>query len=233
MRLQCPLLLHRIQRPDPSVLAGVRDLHFTFGENVLHRETEENHFNLAGRTALVAGGGGGIGEAICEEFARAGATVLVADVAAEGAERVAERLPRASTVAMDVSSLESIERAAERIERLDILVNNAGVGLVGTIEQTHPPKFERVMRVNVNSVYYVTQVFLRRLLAVRGSIVNIAFVAGLVGIRDRFAYCASKGAVVAMTRQLAVDYQGGLRVNCICPGTVDSRRGLRRVWGWG
>lgn len=193
-----------------------------FGENVLHCETNGDGLSLAGRTALVTGGGSGIGEAICEEFARAGATVLVADVATEAAERVAGRLPQARAVVMDVSSLSSIEMAAEGIERLDILVNNAGVGLVGTIEKTQPAEFERVMRVNVNSVYYVTQVFLRRLMAVRGSIVNIASVAGLVGIRDRFAYCASKGAVVAMTRQLAVDYPRALRVNCICPGTVDS-----------
>jgi NAD(P)-dependent dehydrogenase (short-subunit alcohol dehydrogenase family) len=97
----------------------------------LHREKEGSGFSLAGRTALVTGGGSRIGEAICEEFARVGATVLVA----ETAERVSGRLPRAQGVVTDVSSLESVKRAAERVERLDILVNNAGVELVGTIEQ--------------------------------------------------------------------------------------------------
>jgi len=76
--------------------------------------------------------------------------------------------------------------------------------------------------VNVNSVFYMTQTFLPHLLRTRGSVVNIASIAGLVGLKQRFAYCSSKGAVIAMTRQLAVEYPKMLRVNCICPGTVDS-----------
>ncbi len=79
-----------------------------------------------------------------------------------------------------------------------------------------------MMRVNVHSVYLVTQACLPLLLMARGSIVNIGSVAGLVGVKKRFAYCASKGAVIAMTRQIAVDYPKELRVNCIAPGTVQS-----------
>ena len=179
-------------------------------------------FCLNGKTALITGGGSGIGAAICQELARAGARILIGDIDVDAAERVRETLPHAASAKIDVSSIEDVQRIASSIDHLDILVNNAGIGLVGDIENTNPDHFDRVLRVNVNSVYYMTQAFLPHLLRTRGSIVNIASVAGLVGIKQRFAYCASKGAVVAMTRQLSVDYAQRLRVNCICPGTVDS-----------
>jgi NAD(P)-dependent dehydrogenase (short-subunit alcohol dehydrogenase family) len=101
-------------------------------------------------------------------------------------------------------------------------VNNAGIGLVGDLAATSEPDFERVMRVNAHSVYLVTRAMLPMLLMSRGSIVNIGSVAGQVGVKQRFAYCASKGAVLAMTRQIAVDYPKQLRCNCIAPGTVQS-----------
>jgi 2-keto-3-deoxy-L-fuconate dehydrogenase len=179
-------------------------------------------FSLTGKTALVTGGGSGIGAAICHELAQAGARVLVADIDLAAADKVANELPDAHSLKLDVASLEAVQQAAANIADLDILVNNAGIGLVGDIEHTSPEDFHRVMRVNVTSVFYMTQAFLPALLRSRGSIVNIASVAGLVGIKQRFAYCTSKGAVVAITRQLAVEYPQQLRVNCICPGTVDS-----------
>jgi len=185
-------------------------------------EMKYSPFCLSGKTALITGGGSGIGAAICQEFARAGARILVGDIDADAAERVRDTLPNATSIKIDVSSIEEVKRIASSIDHLDILVNNAGIGLVGDIERTAPDDFDRVLRVNVNSVYYMTQAFLPYLLRNRGSIVNIASVAGLVGIKQRFAYCASKGAVVAMTRQLSVDYPQELRVNCICPGTIDS-----------
>ena len=185
-------------------------------------EMKYSPFCLSGKTALITGGGSGIGAAICQEFARAGARILVGDIDADAAERVRDTLPNAASIKIDVSSIEEVKRIASSIDHLDILVNNAGIGLVGDIERTAPDDFDRVLRVNVNSVYYMTQAFLPYLLRNRGSIVNIASVAGLVGIKQRFAYCASKGAVVAMTRQLSVDYPQELRVNCICPGTIDS-----------
>jgi len=185
-------------------------------------EITEPAFSLTGKTALVTGGGSGIGAAVCHELARAGATILVTDIDLAAAQKVAANLPGAQTIQLDVASLEAVQQAAAKIQELDILVNNAGIGLVGDIEHTSPEDFDRIMRVNVTSVFYMTQAFLPALLQTRGSIVNIASVAGLVGIRQRFAYCTSKGAVVAMTRQLAVEYPQKLRVNCICPGTVDS-----------
>jgi NAD(P)-dependent dehydrogenase (short-subunit alcohol dehydrogenase family) len=120
----------------------------------------------------------------------------------------------------------SIAAAVSHLDRLDILVNNAGIGHVGSIETTEPADFDRLLNVNVRSVYLVTRAFLPLLLAAAdghiGSIVNIASVSGLVGIKQRFAYCTSKGAVLAMTRQLAVEYPKSLRVNAICPGTVQT-----------
>lgn len=185
-------------------------------------EMNSTPFHLNGKVALVTGGGSGIGAAICRELSAAGARVIVADVDAGSADSVARELNDAKGMALDVSSQKQIQDVATQIEQLDVLVNNAGIGHVGDIEHTSIEDFERLMRVNVNSVFLMTQAFLPQLLRVHGSVVNIASVAGLVGIKDRFAYCASKGAVIAMTRQLAADYPKALRVNCICPGTVDS-----------
>jgi NAD(P)-dependent dehydrogenase (short-subunit alcohol dehydrogenase family) len=123
---------------------------------------------------------------------------------------------------MDVTSAASVAAAYASIPKLDILVNNAGIGLVGDVASTSDEDFERVMRVNVHSVFLVTKAMLPLLLASHGSIVNIGSVAGSVGVKLRFAYCASKGAVQAMTRQIAVDYAKELRCNCIAPGTVQT-----------
>lgn len=179
-------------------------------------------FRLDGKYALVTGGASGIGESTCKELARAGASVIVADINLEKARALAETLPNARAVSMDVSKSGSIEAVAAQLERLDILVNNAGIANVGGIAQVEEEDFDRVMLVNVKSVYLVTRAFLPLLLKQRGSIVNIGSVAGLVGIKQRFAYCTSKGAVLAMTRQLAVEYPKELRVNAICPGTVQT-----------
>ena len=196
------------------------------------RETPLNPdpvFRLDGRHALVTGGASGIGEATVKEFARAGATVWIADLNLPAAEALAQSIgPPAHALQLDVTSPTSITAAVSRLTRLDILVNNAGIGHVGSIETTEPEDFDRLINVNVRAVYLVTRAFLPLLLAADtnypavGSIVNIASVSGLVGIKQRFAYCTSKGAIVAMTRQLAVDYPRILRVNAICPGTVQT-----------
>lgn len=185
-------------------------------------------FRLEGRHALVTGGASGIGEATVKELVRAGAFVWIGDINLSAAEALANSVGSSHEVHLDVTSPESIASAVAHISRLDILVNNAGIGHVGSIEQTEAEDFDRLLSVNVRSVYLVTRAFLPLLLAASGndgpvgSIVNIASVAGLVGIRQRFAYCTTKGAVVAMTRQLAVEYPKTLRVNAICPGTVET-----------
>ena len=179
-------------------------------------------YRLDGKVALVTGGASGIGAATARELARAGAQVFIADLNLESAQKLAGELPLARAVQMDVTQASSIGAALDQIETLDILVNNAGIGLVGDLAATNEEDFERIMRVNVHSVYLVTRAMLPLLLMSRGSIVNIGSVAGLVGVKQRFAYCASKGAVIAMTRQIAVDYPKELRCNCIAPGTVQS-----------
>lgn len=177
-------------------------------------------FALNGKHALVTGGASGIGEATCKELARAGAHVVVADIDIDKAQALAKSLPQAKAVHMDVTSQKSIDAVVAHLAQLEILVNNAAIAHVGEILKVEPDDFDRLMEVNVKSVYLVTRAFLPLLLKSRGSIVNIGSVAGLVGIKQRFAYCTTKGAVVAMTRQLAIDYPKQLRVNCICPGTV-------------
>ena len=176
----------------------------------------------------MTGGASGIGEATVKELARAGASVWIADIDITAAAALASSVPSSKALQLDITGPEAIAAAAARVNSLDILVNNAGIGHVGSIETTEPDDFDRVMNVNVRGLYLVTRAFLPLLLKAGegretpGIIVNIASVAGLVGIKQRFAYCASKGAVVAMTRQLAVEYPKTLRVNAICPGTVET-----------
>jgi NAD(P)-dependent dehydrogenase (short-subunit alcohol dehydrogenase family) len=177
-------------------------------------------FRLDGRRALVTGGASGIGEATCRVLAQAGAAVTIADVDEDRARSLAAELPGAAVLRLDITDEIEVNTAIGAMPALDILVNNAGIGLVGNIEETEKDDFERLLRVNVEGMYLVTRAAMPKLLAAKGCIVNIGSVAGLIGVKRRFAYCATKGAVVALTRQLAVDYAGRLRVNCICPGTV-------------
>jgi len=190
------------------------------------KHADPSPFRLDGRHALVTGGASGIGEATVKELVRAGAFVWIADIKFDDAEALARFTGNAKALHLDVTSHESVAAAVESVRRLDVLVNNAGVGHVGSIEHTEPDEFDRLMNVNVRSVYLVTRAFLPLLLSTAvgqpGVIVNIGSVAGQVGIKERFAYCTSKGAVLAMTRQLAVEYAKTLRVNAICPGTIDT-----------
>jgi 2-keto-3-deoxy-L-fuconate dehydrogenase len=185
-------------------------------------------FRLDGRHALVTGGASGIGEATVKELARAGAFVWVADINLAAAEALAQTTGSAKAIHLDVTSLESVAAAAAQVARLDILVNNAGIGHVGTLEATEPEDFDRLLSVNVRGVYLVTRAFFPQLMAVAnggervGVIVNMGSTAGTNGVKQRFAYCATKGAVLAMTRELAVDYPKTLRVNAICPGTTQT-----------
>jgi NAD(P)-dependent dehydrogenase (short-subunit alcohol dehydrogenase family) len=179
-------------------------------------------FRQDGRVAMVTGGASGIGEATSRVFAAAGATVLIADIDMARAEKLAAELPGARAVRCDVTDEAGIRDLFAGLEGLDVRVNTAGIGLVGTVEDTETADFERLMRVNVTGPFLVTKYAMPHLLKSSGRIVNIGSVAGLIGVKKRFAYCATKGAVVAMTRQLAVDYPTQIRVNCVCPGTVDS-----------
>jgi NAD(P)-dependent dehydrogenase (short-subunit alcohol dehydrogenase family) len=179
-------------------------------------------FRLDGRRALVTGGASGIGENTCRVLAAAGASVIIADVDRARAEALAAGLPGASILIFDVTDESAVNAALATVPTLDILVNSAGIGLVGGIEETALADFQRLLRVNVEGTFLVIKALMPKLLASKGTVVNIGSVAGLIGVKRRFAYCATKGAVVALSRQLAVDYAGQIRVNCICPGTVDT-----------
>ena len=179
-------------------------------------------FRLDNRVALVTGGASGIGEATCRALSAAGATVIVADLNAEAAGKLAAELGNAQALPLDIASESAVNAGIGSLDRLDILVNNAGIGHVGGIEETSLADFDRLMLVNVTGTFLVTRAAMPKLLVAKGNIVNIGSVAGIVGIKKRYAYCATKGAVVAMTKQLAVEYAQQIRVNCICPGTVDS-----------
>lgn len=182
-----------------------------------------NPFRLDGKTALITGGASGIGEATARTFSEAGARVLIVDLNGEQAQQAARSIPNAQPFTCDITDEMQVESLFASITALDILVNCAGIGMVGSIEETELAELQRVFRVNVEGSFLVTKAAIPLLLAkVRGCVLNIGSVAGLVGIKRRFAYCASKGAVIAMTRQLAVEYPTQLRVNCIAPGTVDT-----------
>jgi NAD(P)-dependent dehydrogenase (short-subunit alcohol dehydrogenase family) len=179
-------------------------------------------FRLDGQKALVTGGASGIGEATCRALAGAGASVTIVDIDRTAAAALAREIPGSSTLIFDITEEAAVKRAFSSLASLDILVNNAGIGLVGSVEETALADFQRLVRVNVEGMFLVTKYAMPLLVQSKGAIVNIGSVAGLVGVKRRFAYCATKGAVVAMTRQLSVDYPTAIRVNCICPGTVDT-----------
>jgi len=179
-------------------------------------------FRLDGRSALVTGGASGIGQATCRELVAAGARVYIADLNLAGAEALAAELGEATALEMNVTQPSSVASAFAKIPQLDILVNCAGIGHVGDILHTELDDLSRLLDVNVKSVFLVTRAAFPLLLASHGNIVNIGSVAGLIGVKHRLAYCTSKGAVIAMTRQIAVDYPKEIRINCICPGTVDT-----------
>ncbi|HET6410335.1 MAG TPA: glucose 1-dehydrogenase [Chthoniobacteraceae bacterium] len=189
-------------------------------------------FSLQHKTALVTGAGSGIGAAIAELFAKAGARVFVTDRVEESARAVHQRIIEAGHAAhwlqLDIAEEAQCAAAANRVlddgGQLDILVNNAGVGHVGTLEQTEVADLDRVCAVNVRGTFLITKAFLPSMLArARGSIVNLASIGGLVGVRDRLAYTISKHAVVGLTRAMALDHaKQGIRINAICPGRVET-----------
>jgi 2-keto-3-deoxy-L-fuconate dehydrogenase len=181
-----------------------------------------NKFDLTGRRALVTGGGRGIGAAVCRALDAAGAHVIVVDIDQAHAEALAVDLENGRALSLDITDPAAVASAFAEIESLDILVNNAGIGHVGNIEQTETEDFQRLFKVNVEGTFLVSKAAVPKLIASNGVIINIGSIAGLVGLKRRFAYCATKGAVISMSRQMAIDYAGKVRVNCVCPGTVDT-----------
>jgi NAD(P)-dependent dehydrogenase (short-subunit alcohol dehydrogenase family) len=185
-------------------------------------------FRLDSRKALVTGAASGIGEAIAHALSRAGAAVVVADIDADNGERVAQACGAQAAggrfISLNVADETNCQRVADEIGPIDILVNNAGIGHVGTIEQTAGADLDRLYGVNVRGVFNVTKAFIGSMLARRtGTIVNMASIGGVLGIADRLAYCTTKFALVGLTKSLAIDHAThGIRVNCVCPGRVET-----------
>ncbi len=184
---------------------------------------------LAGKVCIVTGGGSGIGRASCLLFAQEGGKVVVADKSREAAESVAREAGEAAiAVLVDVSDSQSVramlKQTLDHFGRLDVLVNNAGYGIPGSVVETDEADWDRLMAVNLNGVFYGCKYAIPIMHKQGGGvIVNTASVVATVGIRDRAAYCASKGAVAALTRAMALDHvTESIRVNCVAPGTIDS-----------
>jgi len=187
---------------------------------------------LAGKVVVITGGGTGIGRAIAVAFAQDGARVVVAGRRREKLEEAIALLKQLGGEGLaaecDVTKAADTERlvktAEDRFGKVDVLVNNAGVLSVSTVETISEADWDRLMATNVKGPFLMSRAVLpamRR--AGGGSIVNIASVLGIVGIRDRAAYCASKGGVVLLTKAMALDHaQDKIRVNCVCPSIVES-----------
>jgi meso-butanediol dehydrogenase / (S,S)-butanediol dehydrogenase / diacetyl reductase len=175
-----------------------------------------------GRRALVTGAGSGIGEAVARALHAEGAEVVLADAAGDRVRAVAGELgPPARATTLDVRDEEAVAAA---VDDPDVLVNVAGVGSTTNAPDTPLEVWEHVFAVNARGTFLCCKHAIPGMVQRGGgAIVNIASVAGLVGLPNRAAYCASKGAVIALTRALAIDHvRQGVRVNAVCPGTVDS-----------
>src|SRR5215204_5465818 len=186
-------------------------------------------FRLDNKTAMITGGGSGIGRAISILLAKQGANVYILDMDETGSQSVQKEIDdggfSASFIRTDVSNQQQVNevfsQVLEQTGRLDILVNNAGIAHIGNAENTKEEDFERLFRVNVKGVYNCLHAAVLHMKERGGAIINMASVAGLVGIPDRFAYSMTKGAVMGMTLSVAKDYlKFSIRCNSISPARV-------------
>ena len=188
-------------------------------------------FDLTGKSAIVTGAGSGIGAAIAALFARQGGRIVILDVN-DSAEATAAAIVSAGGDAIarrcNIADADEVARTfrdvAAELGRLDILVNNAGIAHVGTIEQTTPEDLDRLYAVNVRGLFLCSRVAVGIMLPQSGGVIlNMASIASLVGVPERFAYSMTKGAVHTMTMSIAIDYvKRGIRCNCICPARVQT-----------
>jgi len=187
-------------------------------------------FNLNNKTAFVTGGASGIGAAIAEHFAQAGARVWVADRDETNGRAVAAKIG-GQFIGLDVASETACAEAAKTVGATDVLANVAGIGHVGALPNTTAADLDRLYAVNVRGIFNCCKAFVPVMLEHKsGSVINMASIAGVIAVRDRLAYTTTKFAVVGLTKALALDHSHtGVRFNCICPGRVETPFVLERL----
>ncbi len=182
------------------------------------------------KTALITGATSGIGEKTAEMFAKNGATVIAVGREATRGQALIERLTGSghSFIPSDLSDRNQaqslVDKAIEVVGAIDILINSAGVALHATVPETDDQTWETTMAVNLNAIFYLCRGLIPKMIAQGGGIiVNVASTWGLIGAEKSAAYCASKGALVQLTRSMAIDHANdNVRINAVCPGAVDS-----------
>jgi 2-keto-3-deoxy-L-fuconate dehydrogenase len=185
-------------------------------------------YSLKNKTAIVTGGGSGIGKAICLLFAEQGARVYILDIDEKGSSETIEKIRQKGGLAeffpCAVDQETSVQKVIQQIvsnQVPDILVNNAGIAHIGNAENTSSADFEKLFSVNVKGVYHLIKACIPHMKTRGGVILNMSSIAALVGLPDRFAYSMTKGAVTAMTISIAKDYiNNNIRCNCISPARV-------------
>ncbi|WP_434354837.1 SDR family oxidoreductase [Parasalinivibrio latis] len=182
---------------------------------------------LEAKIAVVTGSASGIGLAIARAFAKEGARLALIDLDNSALEKARREFDTDATLCIpcNVTDPEQVEKALVQVSEyfggIDILVNNAGIASIGTVETTTEDDFNKVMAVNVNGVFNFMKYAIPYLVESKGVILNMASIASKLGLSDRFAYSASKGAVLSMTYSVAKDFVSqGVRCNCLCPARI-------------